>query len=188
MDNIKILNNHDGSCSLCVVLKSNDGFSMVCSVQISGAFMIPQLSTPYKVSNDRIIDITLLDKVSDKIKKDYEYTQNQLKSQLMSTKPSDYNDDVERDKFDLKKRIQKIAKNISEANIEIESDYECTGFENALKEICQLKKKLYEFKNEYVSEARKINGRIKYNIRELDAKYKRQLLSLDLEVFDSLFK
>lgn len=188
MDNIKILNNHDGSCSLCVVLKSNDDFSMVCSVQISEPFMIPKLSSPYKVNNDRIVDISLLGEVSNKIKKDYENAQNQLKSQLMSTKPSDYNDDVERDKFDLKKRIQKIAKNISEVNIEIESDYEYTVFENNLKEICKLKKNLYEFKNEYVSEARKINGRIKYNIRELDNKYKRQLLSLDLEVFESLFK
>ena len=188
MDNIKILNNYGESYNLCIVLKSNDNFSMICSLQMSGAFMVPQLSNPYKVSNDRIIDISLLDEINDKVKKDYEHTQNQLISQLMSTKPSDYNDDVERDKFDLKKRIQKIAKNISEANIEIESDYECTVFENNLKEICQLKKKLYEFKNEHVSEARKINGKTKYNLRQLDDKYKRQLLSLDLEVFDSLLK
>ena len=187
MENIKILKTGDNKYNLCVVLKEVGEHILISNFEFEGYNMNPNFTKPYKVNKERILDISLLDSIIIELKENYEKDKIELESKLVSTKASDYNDMVEKDKFDLKMRIKKVAKRLSEEDMEFESDYDYSSFENKLKEICRMKKTLYSYKNNYVSEARRTNGTVKYKLRKLDAEYKEQQKVLDLESINSIF-
>ena len=187
MENIKILKTGENKYSVCMCLKDMGDYVLISNFEFQGYSMNPEFTKPYKVNKDRILDISLLESVLSDLKETCEKNKSKLESELMSTKPSDYNDMVEKDKFNLKMRIKKVAKTLSEEDIEFESDYDYVNFENNLKEICKMKKMLYSYKNDYVSEARKTNGSVKYKLRELDVEYKKQQKLLDLESINSIF-
>ena len=187
MENIKILKNGENKYSICICLKDTEDYVLISNFELQGYGTNPEFTKPYKVNKDRILDISLLESVLSDLKENYEKNKIELESKLVSTKASDYNDMVEKDKFDLKMRIKKVAKRLSEEDMEFESDYDYSSFENKLKEICRMKKTLYSYKNNYVSEARKTNGAVKYKLRELDAEYKKQQKVLDLESINSIF-
>ena len=187
MENIKILKNGENKYSICICLKDTEDYVLISKFEFEGCNMEPNFTKPYKVNKERILDISLLDSIIIELKENYEKNKIEIESKLVSTKASDYNDMVEKDKFDLKMRIKKVAKRLSEEDMEFESDYDYSNFENELKEICRMKKTLYSYKNNYVSEARKTNGVVKYELRKLDAEYKKQQKVLDLESINSIF-
>ena len=105
-----------------------------------------------------------------------------LKQTLVSV--GDFTEENERDILSLKKRIQTVAKRLSEADLENEDE----SFGNLLHELGQLKKQLGSFKNEYKDEARKKNGTIKYNIKQEEIAMNHELALLDLELLDKVMK
>jgi len=87
----------------------------------------------------------------------------ELKNNMKSVKRSDYSQEIKDKYYNLKNQINATAKHM----IESEND---TDFENKLKAICELKKKLYTIECEGLSDARKFNGNILYKIKEIHKK------------------
>ena len=155
--NIKIYKS--GVPILCIVLHEGEESSTISYVEKSTAVTSKlQLSKPYTTSNKNLFDIGGLDELRNEITEKYTGKITTLKQTLVSV--GDFTEENERDILSLKKRIQTVAKRLSEADLENEDE----SFKNRLHELGELKKQLGSFKNEYKDEARKKNGTVKYNI------------------------
>ena len=115
-----------------------------------------------------------IDTVDNKILEIQECYQEEIKAKselLRSVRRSDYEDEVI-DKYELLKvEIINTCKNL----IDSESDVD---FENKLKAICEKKKQIFSIECEGVNDARKYNGQIKYEIKELERRMDRDIKNL----------
>ena len=179
--NIKIY--VSGTPRLCIVLHEGEESSTIAclekSISITGKL---QLSKPYTTDNKYLLSANGLDEFRDRITKKYTDKIEALKQMLVST--GDFTEENERDILSLKKRIQTVAKRLSEADLENEDE----SFKNRLHELGELKKQLGSFKNEYKDEARKKNGTVKYNIRQEEVAMNYELSLLDLDILDKTLK
>lgn len=119
-------------------------------------------ATMHKIDINKIRHICEKESVVQEIKEYYNSKIKNNENMIKSIKRSDYKDEIINKYYDLKTQIINTAKNMCELN----SDDD-TSFENKLKAICQKKKELFSIKCEGLNDARKYNGEIKYNIREL---------------------
>lgn len=181
--NIKIYNNGNKN-HLCLVLHENDTTSLISFIEIYSSVKRFRLSAGINVMNSMLLDVSLLDTIRSNIVKYYDNKISELKSKFKSTNASDYSDEYLKDVMSLKVRIQKVAKRLSECDLEFEDE----TFGNYLHELYQLKKQLGSFANEYTSDARKINGKIKYDIKTIEAEEYITLGVLDLDILDKILK
>ena len=172
-----------GAPRLCIVLHEGKESSTISyvekSIAITGKL---QLSKPYLANNNNLFDIGGLDELRIEITEKYISKITALKQTLVSV--GDFTEENERDILSLKKRIQTVAKRLSEADLVNEDK----SFGNLLHELGQLKKQLGPFKNEYKDDARKKNGTVKYNIRQEEIAMNYELSLLDLELFSKALK
>lgn len=183
VSNIKILE-RNGRYSLCAVVSEYLICDLENAVYNSNEvhFGRPYLILNYK--SHKILEISELQNVINMLNNEYEAEKKALESKLQSTKLSDYSSEIERDKNRLKKTIIKVAKNISECDI----DFENQDFENNLKEIYQLRKQLYSFSSDYGKDARIVNGAIKQELRKLKIKHDKELTLLNLDSLKNIGK
>lgn len=102
----------------------------------------------------------------DKINVESETAITKLKSQLKPTNRSAYQDEIDGKYKELKQRIINLSRSIS-AHSADEDDYLNDEFEDMIKEMAQLKKQIFEIKCEGKEDARKFNGSIKHEIKEI---------------------
>lgn len=91
----------------------------------------------------------------------------------MSVRDSDYPEYYE----NIRKQIIDICKKINE-------DTDDSSLDKYLQLLCRLKYKLFNEKNEHVVTARKHNGFIKFQIRELEQKMKDTIENLEKPILD----
>lgn len=169
MSDIKIYkSNYD---KLCVVISKGETDSLIAYLE-QDTSKTKRLSKPIKVNNENIIDISELDNFIKNINDNADSLILDFKNKLKSTKAIDYPQD-----YEIKKRIKKVAENIANSDIE----HEDVTFENSLKEIYQLKVQLYCDKNSGASDARKHNGNIKYEIKNVEIDRNSRLEYLDMD-------
>lgn len=113
--------------------------------------------------------------IIDEINNFYNKEIEKQESQLKSIKRSDYQKEIKSKYSLLQKEILNTCRNM----LEITDDYE---FEQKLKAICQKKKQLFSIECEGMNEARKFNGEVKYNIRELTKKKECCIKNLDSSI------
>lgn len=179
---IKIYN----KTNLCFVFKQGEEKSIITIME--RLISARDTDVPMKLSASTIVDSSMLSDLSElnkivgNIFAKYNPKIEELESKLMSTKAADYGEEYSKDIYSLKKRIQTVAKRLSEADLENEDE----SFKNRLHELGELKKQLGSFKNDWVDIARKTNGRIKHDIAEIKRVMYWELMYLDLEVMEKL--
>lgn len=131
----------------------------------------------YSITKD-VVDIKMIikrEKVQECIDFVNSYYDNQIKEkklQLKSVRRSDYQDEVE-DKYAMvKQEIFNTAKNMLNCDTDIQ-------FENKLKAICEKKKSLFAIECDGVAVARKFNGMVLHDIKDLEKNRKSALYRLD---------
>jgi len=170
---------------LCIVLYEDALVSTIVGIERANNSRIShRLSSSKTVKSLDLKGISYIEELKQLIIEKYESQIEELKSNFVSTKPSDYSDEHNRDIKALKKRIQTVAKRLSEADLTNEDE----TFNNYLHEVYQLKKQLGSFANEYTAIARKTNGTIKYKIREVESIKSRELSLLDLGILNRVLK
>ena len=137
--------------------------------------------TTTKVNKINIYHIDEFEGIEQDIKEKYDKQVSYLKKTIASVKGEDYQDSVTEEYERLKGLIVRTASNMIE-----DIEYNDEGFENRLKEICQLKKQLFSIPNEGVKEARKHNGNVKYKIKQLEKEYTQQMKLLNIDKFKEL--
>jgi len=136
-----------------VIIKINDDS---CKILKYGSLY----SSIYEVKNTHIRPISDKDLIIKEIKQHYQDKIDDLKSKIKSIKRSDYNNEMVSKYMKLKYEIKNTAKHMLESEDDI-------GFENRLKAICEKKKQMFSIKCEGMNDARKFNGEIKYQIKDL---------------------
>ena len=86
----------------------------------------------------------------------------ELKKKIKSVRRSDYEADIHNKYLDLQRQIKTTAQNM------IKSEDNIVDFENKLKAICDIKKQLFSIESDELSEARKYNGGILYQIKQIE--------------------
>lgn len=124
--------------------------------------------------------------VLDMINNCYDKKINILQSQLKSVKRDDYKHSLANKYLLLKTEILNTFKNL--VNAETSGDLEITKFENSLKAIANKKKQIFEIECDEVVEARKINGKIKYEINTLQKQKDDNFGNIDLSIINKYIK
>lgn len=127
------------------------------------------------VSINNVRAISDKENIIDEIKNFYNEKIKKQETQLKSIKRSDYQEEIKSKYTLLQKEILNTCKNI----LDTTDDYE---FEQKLKAICQKKKQLFSIECEGMNDARKFNGEVKYNIRELIKKRENCIRELDCSI------
>lgn len=166
------------------MLYEGETTSTISFLEISQSVKRFRLSAGISVINSKLLDVSLLDTIRYTASKGFDDRILELKSKLKSTNASDYSEEYLKDIMSLKFRIQKVARKLSECDLEFEDE----TFGNYLHELYQLKKQLGSFANEYTSDARKINGKIKYDIKQIEGEKYLTLGVLDLDILDKILK
>lgn len=158
-----------------IKLYSNVGMVLVANKEIITILQINGYGNyRYKVDINSIRPISEKENVIQEINK---YYNNEIEKQellIKSVKRSDYKEEVVEKYYLLKNEIINTAKNMVELDSENDTD-----FESKLKAICQKKKELFAIKCEGLNEARKYNGEVKYNIKELIRRRDKLIKGLD---------
>lgn len=103
------------------------------------------------------------------INDEYDNKISDLNSQLQSIKRFDYQDEILEKYSNIKNQIINTCQNL------IDDSDDVIDFENKLKAICDKKKSLFSIKCDSVIKAKKHNGAIKWNIKELEQDRDRQI-------------
>ncbi len=127
------------------------------------------------VSINNIRPISDKENIIDEIKNFYNEKIKKQEYQLKSIKRSDYKEEIKSKYTLLQKEILNTCRNM----LETTDDYE---FEQKLKAICQKKKQLFSIECESMNDARKFNGEVKYNIKELIEKRENCIKNLDSSI------
>lgn len=141
----------------------------------SRVYVSDDLSRVYMVQGNsiselrRITELHSIEEACHIIECHYDNKKEELSNLLKSEKAVDYQGEAQERYNNIKIQIKNTAKNMIETDCDIE-------FENKLKTICQLKKSIYNDKNQDIVNARKHNGSIKYKIKDME-KQKQFLLN-----------
>lgn len=127
------------------------------------------------VNINNIRPISDKEQIVDEINNYYNEEIKKQEFQLKSVKRSDYQGEIKSKYLLLKQEILNTCRNM----LETTDDYE---FEQKLKAICQKKKQLFSIECEGMNQARKFNGEVKYNIRELIKKRESYIKDLDSSI------
>lgn len=183
--NIKIYNSNNDFYNLCIVLHEGEEKSTITRLERCGYGKTNHiLRNCETIQNEKILDLETLPKIRLKLIEKFKVEIDKKKEKLVSTKASDYSDEYNKDVLSLKKRIQTVAKRLSECDLEFED----ADFNNRLHELYQMKKQLGSFANEYTENARKKNGSVKYEIKQLEKERDRRLDLLDMSLFEKVLK
>lgn len=125
-----------------------------------------------KISKEVVRPLSDKDNILKEINEYYDIQINELNAKIKSVNRIDYPSEISDKYILLKNEIKNTAKNMFEA----EDDFD---FENRLKAICQKKKQLFSIECEGISSARKHNGAIKYEIKELEKDKRRIIYNLN---------
>lgn len=135
----------------------------------------------HNIHSERIDYIENRDKIENEMVSYYdkkiEESKNKLKSVTQDVK------DIEKvKKYEtLKQQIKATAKNLSESEDDLD-------FENKLKAICKLKNQIYTIELDCISDARKYNGVIWYEIKQLEKQKDRVLKDISEEMIAEVLK
>lgn len=132
-------------------------------------------SVIYNLSKERVNPISNKEEIIKDINTYYDEKINNLQNQIKSMKRGDYEAEIVNKYNQLRQEIISTAKNM--INTRDDED-----FENKLKAICLKKKQLFEIECESLQDARKYNGNIKYQIKELEKTRNNALQSLDRSI------
>jgi len=135
------------------------------------------------ISNEGVYLIHSLETILEALEETKDREIADLKLRLQSTSRADYSQEIETSYNSIKRRIARNAERMLE-NIEIEDE----NFENRLKEICKLKKELFSITCDGAKDARKYNGTVKYDIKQVERKYNDQIQLLNMVEFDKLLE
>ena len=133
--------------------------------------------------SDNLITFHNLNRIKDTLKQQHENKIAELKSKLKSTNRADYSDELEEEYNRLKEQIVRTAENMIE-----DLEYNDENFENRLKAICDLKKQLFSIPCDGAREARKFNGKIKFEINKANRLFDEQMMLLDVDLFKGALK
>lgn len=128
---------------------------------------------PIKVSENRKYSI---EDACNMVNEYYDNKVSKLTTKLKSEKYEDYKQERDAEKHH---QIMKTAHNM----VEDYQNGDIDEFINRLKVICQLKKELYSEKIPQIPEARKFNGTIKYQIKEINRERDGVIYSLTKDYF-----
>lgn len=161
--------------NLGIILKVGNGH---CSVLNMGSG-----KTNFIYHNRSFDTISKLDdreKVEDEIVSYYDERINEYKDKL-KVATQEVKDTEKFQKYEkLKQQIKATAKHLYESEDDLD-------FENKLKAICQLKKQIYTIELDCVSDIRKYNGNMLYEIKELEKRKNNALKDISEETIKKLF-
>jgi len=161
-------------------LKSNIG--LILKHKDNGEYAILSVySSAYKnIKAEWISPIDKVEDVRDEITGHYESKIQE--KQLLIRKPTREEKDREKvEKYEeLKREIMVVAKRLSESTDD-------TDFENRLKAIADMKKNIFSIELDCVSEIRKNNGRVKYDIHQLIQQKESELNKISDESIEKAF-
>ena len=130
-----------------------------------------------------VIEYSELGRIKEELKNAKDLEIEKLKQSLKSTIRADYSVELQ-EEYDRLKEL--IIKNMERSILEESMDINDNSFENRLKEICKLKKQIFSIPCDGAKDARKDNGTVKYNIKQIETAYDRQMDSLNEEYFKQL--
>ena len=169
-----------------VLYSTGDGFrnniGMILKHKENGEYVVLSVyNSAYKnIKPAWILSIENVDDVRNEIASHYEYKIRE--KQAMLHKPTKDEKDRERVlKYgELKREIMVVAKRLSESTDD-------TDFENRLKAIADMKKRIFAIELDCVSEIRKDNGRVKYEIHQLIQQKESELNKISDESIEKAF-
>lgn len=127
----------------------------------------------YNVALDSVRPLSDKENIINEINAYYDKEIEKHQSKIKSVKREYYNDEIVSKYTQLKQEILNTAKNM------IINTNDDEVFESKLKAICQKKKELFAIECEGMNDARKQNGEVKYNIKELNKQRDSKLKYLD---------
>lgn len=142
-------------------LKTNIG--MILKHKDNGNYVVlSQYSTAYKDIQPEWIDsIDNAENIRNEVKSYYDKLIAEKQILIKKVTQEEKDADKEYQYRELQKEIKVVAKRLSESTDDVD-------FENRLKAISDMKKNIFSIELECVSQIRKANGKIKYEIRELE--------------------
>lgn len=151
-----------------IVLISKDCVVKYCIILriVDNKYDIMMLDGNNCFYNVRIEELEPTHKTTTVLKNAYETINLQieeLRSKLKSIKRSDFSDEIKTKYYSLKNQINSTAEHMINSSND-------TDFENKLKAICDLKKQFYTIECDGMKDARKFNGNILYQIKQIEKK------------------